>query len=126
MSRLFDVRAPIVDPAQLDKLLRLQLQLQDTPASAPRSPSDAPASPRSPQLPPSRGQLPRVPEAAAADAQAAEIRMVLDKVNARRVIHAEHGDALYNLEAEELGGFVLRLRRGALGLRRPDAGEVPS
>ena len=48
--------------------------------------------------------------------------MVLDKVNARRVIHAEHGDALCNLEAEDLGGLVLRLERGALGLRRLVAG----
>ena len=47
-----------------------------------------------------------------------EARMVLGKVNARRVIHAEHGNGLNSLEEEELGGFVLRLRRGELGLRR--------
>ena len=114
LSRLFDVRAPVVDPAQLEKLLRLQLQLQESQTSSP------PASPRTPHFPPSRlpASIPESARGATPDAQAAEIRMVLDKVNARRVIHAEHGDALCNLEEEELGGFALRLERGELGLRR--------
>ena len=150
VARLFDVRAPVVDPAQLDRLLRLQLQLQDA-RPAPPSPSLAspsasghtPASPAhfpwghlpgsgsgsgsslshmpSPRVPPSIPEA-ALPPAHALDAHAAEIRMVLDKVNARRVIHAEHGDALCNLEAEDLGGLVLRLERGALGLRRLAAG----
>jgi hypothetical protein len=41
-------------------------------------------------------------------------RMVLDKVNARRVIHPEY--VINNLESEPLGGFVMRLERGKLGL----------
>ena len=106
VSHLFDVRGPVVDPAQLDKLLQLQLRLQD-----PRTPQ-TPTPPPSPRVPP----VPSSPGCASA-----EIRMVLDKVNARRVIHAEHGDALNNLEEEALGGLVPRLTRGALGLRRVNA-----
>ncbi|KZT04732.1 FAD/NAD(P)-binding domain-containing protein [Laetiporus sulphureus 93-53] len=48
----------------------------------------------------------------------AEVKMVLDKVNARRVIHSEHGNGLNSLEEEAVDGFVVRLRRGQLGLRR--------
>ncbi|KAH9940367.1 FAD/NAD(P)-binding domain-containing protein [Epithele typhae] len=117
VSRLFDVRAPVLDPAQLDRVLRLQLatipSLFPTPvvaglATPPASPTAAPFNPMSiPEQPPP----PPVSEA--------DIRMVLDKINARRVIHAEHADALHNLEAEELAGFVMRLERGQLGLRRP-------
>ena len=45
-----------------------------------------------------------------------ELRMVLEKVNARRVIHAEHGEGLNSFEEEPLGGLVVRLVRGKLGL----------
>ena len=111
VSRLFDVRAPVVDPAHLDKLLRLQLRIQDAPAVP-----SPPPSPRTPTTP-NTLRIPAPIREAGADPQS-EIRMVLDKVNARRVIHAEHGNRLNSLEEEELGGFVLRLRRGELGLRR--------
>ncbi|CAL1711240.1 unnamed protein product [Somion occarium] len=47
-----------------------------------------------------------------------EVKMVLDKVNARRVIHAEHGEGLNSLEQEAVAGFVVRLVRGNLGLTR--------
>ena len=126
VSRLLDVRAPVVDPTHLDRLLRLQLQIPDN-----RSPtSSAPPSPRSP-YPPSSFNSPRIPasipEAGAGPVdQQTEIRMVLDKVNARRVIHAEHGNGLNSLEEEDLGGFVLRLKQGELGLRRFDAEKTPS
>ena len=125
VSRFLDVRAPVVDPTHLDKLLRLQLQIQIQDGPHPSVPSPPP-SPRSPYFPYTPG-TPRIPsairEAGAPDPQA-EIRMVLDKVNARRVIHAEHGNGLNSLEEEELGGFVLRLRRGELGLRRPTPSET--
>ncbi|KAJ3785939.1 FAD binding domain-containing protein [Lentinula aff. detonsa] len=41
-------------------------------------------------------------------------RMVLDKINARRLVHHEY--AINNLEAEELLGYAVRLERGQLGL----------
>ncbi|KAI0072427.1 FAD/NAD(P)-binding domain-containing protein [Panus rudis PR-1116 ss-1] len=50
-----------------------------------------------------------------------EMKMVLDKVNARKVIHAEHGEGLNSLEQEALNGFVVRLVRGSLGFVRVDS-----
>ncbi|EMD33059.1 hypothetical protein CERSUDRAFT_108283 [Gelatoporia subvermispora B] len=94
--RLLDVHAPIVDPAKLERLLRQKLRLH--------SPAPPP--------PPSE---PRAHRRAVVES---EVKMVLDKVNARRVIHAEHGSGLNSLEQESLDGFVVRLRRGQLGLQR--------
>jgi len=46
----------------------------------------------------------------------AEMRHVLEKINARRVIHREHS-GLHSLEEEALGaGYRIRLQRGRLGL----------
>ncbi|KAI0708919.1 FAD/NAD(P)-binding domain-containing protein [Cerioporus squamosus] len=116
VARLFDVRAPVIDPAQLERLLRLQLKVQDT-----HSVPSPPPSPRSP-ITPTGLRIPPPIREAGADPHS-EIRMVLDKVNARRVIHAEHGNGLNSLEEEVLGGYALRLRRGALGLQKRDSGE---
>ena len=46
--------------------------------------------------------------------KAAETRMVLNKINARRVVHPEY--AINNLEQEPLDGYVVKLERGKLGL----------
>ncbi|OCH92024.1 FAD/NAD(P)-binding domain-containing protein [Obba rivulosa] len=92
-ARLLDVHSPIIDPTKLEKLLRQHLHV--------RCPS-----PRS-QLPSERQR-----------AVESEVKMVLDKVNARRVIHAEHGNGLNSLEQETLDGFVVRLKRGHLGLQK--------
>lgn len=43
-----------------------------------------------------------------------ETKMVLDKINARRIMHPEY--AINNLELEPLDGYVVRLTRGKLGL----------
>jgi hypothetical protein len=43
-----------------------------------------------------------------------ETRMLLDKVNARRVVQAEY--AIHNFEQEPLLGYVVRLQLGQLGL----------
>ncbi|KAF8653329.1 hypothetical protein AX16_004029 [Volvariella volvacea WC 439] len=53
-----------------------------------------------------------------------EAKMILRKINARRLIHAEY--ALHNMQAESLDGYVVRLEVGNLGLtakmsRRPSA-----
>ena len=58
-----------------------------------------------------------VDEAQEENEEVSEMKMVLDKVNARRVIHAEHG-GLNGLESETIAGFVVRLVRGDLGLSR--------
>ncbi|KAI0633487.1 hypothetical protein C8Q77DRAFT_791625 [Trametes polyzona] len=100
--RLLDVRAPLVDPVHLEQLLRHQLRLQENPSAA--GPGSGSRGPRAPDV--------------LSEQQHNEIKMVLDKVNARRVIHSEHGNGLNSLEEEELAGYALRLRRGQLGLRR--------
>ncbi|KAK0226141.1 FAD binding domain-containing protein [Armillaria fumosa] len=43
-------------------------------------------------------------------------KLVLDKINARRVVHAEYG--IHNLESETLDGYVVRLKKGCLGLEK--------
>ncbi|KAI0751654.1 FAD/NAD-P-binding domain-containing protein [Daedaleopsis nitida] len=53
----------------------------------------------------------------------AEIRTVLNKVNARRLVHAEYGNELNSLEAEDFEGYVLRLKKGVLGLQKLDGTE---
>jgi flavine halogenase len=55
------------------------------------------------------------PASSAAEAEA-EIRRVLEKINARHMIHREH-NGLHSLEEEALGaGYGIRLQRGSLGL----------
>lgn len=45
-----------------------------------------------------------------------ETQMVLDKINARRVVHAEYD--INNFELEPLENYVVTLERGRLGLVR--------
>ncbi|KAF9243103.1 hypothetical protein BU15DRAFT_86521 [Melanogaster broomeanus] len=45
-----------------------------------------------------------------------DARLVMEHVNARRVLHREY--AVNNLESEEIGGYVVRLERGSLGLMK--------
>jgi hypothetical protein len=45
-----------------------------------------------------------------------DARLVMEHANARRVLHREY--AVNNLEAEEIGGHVVRLERGSLGLMK--------
>lgn len=53
----------------------------------------------------------------------AEMRRVLEKINARRVIHREHS-GLHSLEEEALGaGYRVRLQRGQLGLVHVEVSE---
>ncbi|KDR75254.1 hypothetical protein GALMADRAFT_226924 [Galerina marginata CBS 339.88] len=48
--------------------------------------------------------------------KAAETKMILNKINARRVVHPEY--AINNLELEPLEGYVVKLERGKLGLTK--------
>ncbi|KAF7362166.1 hypothetical protein MVEN_00562700 [Mycena venus] len=94
---LLDVAAPLVDPAVLEKALHVEHK---------------PASQASP--PPSRTI--RISPRDRSASEVAETRMVLNKINARRVVHAEY--AINNLESEPIAGYVVRLEKGRLGLTR--------
>ena len=48
--------------------------------------------------------------------QVHDARMVMEQVNARRVVHREY--QVNNLQAEEIDGYVVRLQMGYLGLSR--------
>lgn len=119
-----DVRAPIVSPSNLAQMLRTRLRSLSTSSSvsAPSSlssPSSSSSVPPSPTVVNSNGLgLDRVKEetAAAAGQEESEMKMVLEKVNARRVIHADHMEGLNSLEQEDVEGFTVRLVQGQLGL----------
>lgn len=133
VDRLMDVRAPIVDPTALARLLRSKLSLfrrnsSASIASAATSASSistpfTPSSPVSDVFSSSARSFSSASDVASGEGAGAgdeggdeEMRMVLEKVNARRVIHAEHGEGLNSLEQESVGGLVVRLERGCLGL----------
>jgi hypothetical protein len=84
--------------------------------------------PNAPFLPPIEIQkvakhaalLPPLEICSAAEAEA-EMQRILERINARRVIHREH-NGLHSLEEESLGaGYRMRLQRGRLGLVRVEA-----
>ncbi|KAG5635051.1 hypothetical protein H0H81_012610 [Sphagnurus paluster] len=101
-SELLDVNSPIVDPKFLDIALhvaRRNANLKTSPngdSDEGKSPSDA--------------------------ERAMEDKRFLNKVNARKVVHAEYAGNS-NMESEPLEGFVMRLERGQLGLSifKPDS-----
>jgi len=69
------------------------------------------------KLPPAVKRCDRRTKRSDSDAQKlAETKMVVNKINARRVVHSEY--AINNLESEGLNGFVVRLEKGKLGLTR--------
>jgi flavine halogenase len=62
------------------------------------------------------------PASAVAETEA-EIRRILEKINARHMIHREH-NGLHSLEEEALGaGYRVRLSRGSLGLVHVETSE---
>ncbi|KAJ7729520.1 FAD binding domain-containing protein [Mycena maculata] len=95
---LLDVESPIIDPAVLDKALHVECK------------------PHIARPPPSRSN--RLPNRGRSASEVAETRMVLKKINARRVVHSEY--AINNLESEPIAGYVVRLEEGHLGLARVD------
>ncbi|KAJ7874822.1 FAD binding domain-containing protein [Mycena olivaceomarginata] len=97
---LLDVAAPLVDPTVLEKALHVEHKPSPPPSSTLRlSKRDRSAS------------------------EVAETRMVLHKINARRVVHAEY--AINNLESEPIAGHVVRLEKGCLGLTRLSVCTTP-
>jgi hypothetical protein len=81
---LLDVSTPIIDPSVLEKTLDVEYF------------------------------MPYDEDSGSDNEKAVETKMVLHKINARRVIHSEY--AINNMEIENLEGYVVRLERGKLGL----------
>jgi flavine halogenase len=101
-KRLMDVSAPIINPERIDKISRSASQ---------QLVADMCKSNASDDLTNAQPEQ---------EFSAVDVKMVLDKFNARRVIHSEQGSALNNFEEEPLGSdaLVVRLIRGQLGLVR--------
>lgn len=88
-NELMDVTKPVVDPETLKHALK---------ASAPSCASE----------------IEGTKDIIANEDCESKSKMVLDKINARRLVHPEY--IIHNMEAEELGGYVVRLDKGHLGL----------
>ncbi|KAG6866218.1 hypothetical protein C0991_007243 [Blastosporella zonata] len=98
-KELLDVSGPLVNPTLFENPLRFSVR---KPCSSSESDSEG--------------------EQTSSDSErATETKMILDKINARRVVHAEF--AANNMEAEALCGYVMRLERGALGLSKVSRGK---
>ncbi|KAF9268722.1 FAD/NAD(P)-binding domain-containing protein [Marasmius fiardii PR-910] len=85
-KELLDVTAPLMDPATLDDCLH------------------------------HHQSIPFHTDSCNDENDVLDARMILNKVNARKVVHSEY--SINNLESEPLGGLVVRLKVGALGLSR--------
>ncbi|KAF7321539.1 hypothetical protein MKEN_00674800 [Mycena kentingensis (nom. inval.)] len=102
---LLDVASPLVDPSVLEMALHVEPNVKVR--SAP---------------PVSRNHSRKGAGVGNRDRSASEVaetRMVLQKINARRVVHSEY--AINNFESEPIGGYVARLDKGNIGLTRIDA-----
>lgn len=146
-NALFDVTAPLIPAAQIDEIARFA---HATTPSQPPTPGLGSPSPRKstpgllPALDISRANafgssatsssgLPSPSPTTLApspvlstmdDSEAiAETKRVLAKINARRVLHKEHG-GLHCFEEEVLGGWSARLERGRLGLVKVKNSEL--
>ncbi|PPQ77190.1 hypothetical protein CVT25_011036 [Psilocybe cyanescens] len=87
-KELLDITAPVVDPSVFEDTLCVG----HAPDNSPDDPADS-------------SDFEKV----------TETKMILNKINARRVVHPEY--AINNLETEPLaGGYVVKLERGKLGL----------
>ncbi|KAF5384532.1 hypothetical protein D9757_006464 [Collybiopsis confluens] len=100
-KELMDVTKPVVDPKLLLEVLKVSKREVD---SSSRLSSD--------------GEGENGTRASGAGGELGGVslkeKMVLDKINARRVVHPEY--AINNFEAEELEGYVVNLEKGRLGL----------
>lgn len=108
-KELLDIAAPIVDPSAFESALRVEKR---------------PERNTTPPLLKKRDANTIKPDASGSDSDSeaervVETKMVLDKINARRVVHSEY--SINNLEAEYLEGFAVILEQGNLGLRKKDS-----
>ncbi|TFK75466.1 FAD/NAD(P)-binding domain-containing protein [Pluteus cervinus] len=91
---LVDVERPFIDPRVLDQVMAIPELSFSATQDTPEAHADS--------------------DAASEFQRVIETKMLLDKINARRLIHAEYG--LHNLEEEPLDGYAVRLEVGDLGL----------
>ncbi|KAJ7647619.1 FAD binding domain-containing protein [Roridomyces roridus] len=96
-KELLDVGSPILDPTVLETALHAGNTKPERP-------------------PPSRSSRASTRDRSASEV--AETSMVLKKINARRVVHYEY--AINNFESEPIASYVVRLKKGRLGLARAD------
>jgi len=107
--RFLDVHAPVIGPQVIDAVVWGQF------ASTPRSASGVGDAAPDFQYNARNSGL---------ECGELDMKTILEKVNARRVIHSEHGNGVHNFEDEPLGqsgtdgGWVARLGMGRLGLVR--------
>jgi len=108
--RFMDVHAPLIDP----QIIEAATREQPTPRSASDAGNAAP-------------DLQSNARNATTDAGSeVDVKTVLEKVNARRMIHSEQGNGVHNFEDEPLGqsdaggGWVAKLEKGRLGLIHAD------
>ncbi|KAF5386114.1 hypothetical protein D9615_002277 [Tricholomella constricta] len=96
---LFDVTAPLMDPVMFENALHIGSESVNR------------------RLDVSSDRDSDVEQSYSDSERAIETKMVLSKINARRVVHVEY--TVNNMESEPLNGFVMRLEKGRLGLSRP-------
>ncbi|KAF8348367.1 FAD binding domain-containing protein [Amanita rubescens] len=92
-KELLDVTAPVMDPVMLESALRVGQKSSNT---CYVESEDS--------------------ELSSDSERASEVRMILRKINARRIVQSEY--AINNFELEPLDGYVARLETGKLGLVR--------
>ncbi|KAG5725691.1 hypothetical protein E4T56_gene7323 [Termitomyces sp. T112] len=97
-NEVFDINAPLVDPAIFRDALQIGFQSLDS-CSEIDSDSDTDGD-----------------QSFSESDRVLETKLILEKINARRVIHSEYH--LNNMEVESIGGYVMRLEKGTLGLAR--------
>ncbi|KAJ4483596.1 FAD binding domain-containing protein [Lentinula aciculospora] len=98
-KELMDVAKPIIDPKTFEDVLKVRTTTTCCPSA----------------MPGSGDKVDGTDATGCADLES-KSRMVLDKINARRLVHSEY--AINNLEAEELLGYTVRLEKGRLGLTK--------
>jgi hypothetical protein len=111
LKKLMDVTAPIVDPLVLEGALRVEMKVGVADGNLKAIVDSLAAF----SLPMQRYRSLSTCSITSEDEKEAETRMVLSKINARRVVQSEY--EINNLESEPLNGYVVRLVRGKLGLK---------
>ncbi|KZP19599.1 FAD/NAD(P)-binding domain-containing protein [Athelia psychrophila] len=121
-KELMDIHAPIMNPKVLEDALKQQQSMPCKPEGLATildedmgqlSIGGGGANPQRLAPPP----IARTPDRRMKRSDSdAERTMVVNKINARKVMHSEY--SLNNLEVEEVNGLVVRLQRGNLGLMK--------
>jgi hypothetical protein len=108
-AEFLDVHTPIIDPRIIENVVRGH---PDWALGVGGVTPDFQSNAKNPTVDSGYGEL--------------DMKKILEKVNARRVIHSEHGNGVSNFEGEPLGQssaggkWVARLEKGKLGLTHVD------